>query len=194
MVGELIRLKLTLHRHARSGVSAVAMALIVGGTLLTWYFMVAAPEPAVRAQLWSLATAVWAAGWIMGPTLANGVGALRPQYFALMPLERRRVGAGMLVTAFVGVGPVLTLVAVASLGLHAWRTDPTTLPVALAGVAVLWVLLISLSRLVFRALGAAMRTRFGMELASVQWGLFLAAIFFGWMAVQPAMSDRKSVV
>ncbi|MBE3000704.1 hypothetical protein IDM40_18670 [Nocardiopsis sp. HNM0947] len=193
MVGELIRLKLTLQRHARSGTSAVAMALIVGGTLLTWYFMIAAPDPAVRAQLWSLATAVWAAGWIMGPTLANGVGALRPQYFALMPLERRRVGAGLLVTAFVGVGPVLTLVAVASLGLHAWRTDPATLPVALAGAAVLWVLLLSLSRLVFRALGAAMRTRFGMELASVQWGLFMAVLFFGWMAVQPAISAMASL-
>lgn len=193
MVGELIRLKLTLHQHSRSGASAVAMVLIVGGTLLTWYFMMAAAEPTVRGQLWSLAAAVWAAGWILGPTLANGVGALRPQYFTLMPFEGRRVGAGLLVTAFVGVGPVLTLAAVASLALHAWRTDPGALPVALAGAAVLWILLLSLSRLVFRALGAAMRTRFGMELASVQWGLFLAVLFFGWMAVQPAVSAVASL-
>lgn len=193
MVGELIRLKLTLRRRSPSGAATLALVLLVGGTTLTWYFMWAAPEADVRGQLWSLATALWAAGWILGPTLANGIGALRPQYFTLFPLDRRRVGAALLATAFVGTGPALTLVAVGSLGLHAWRTEPASLPVALVGAVVLWVLLLSLSRLVFRALGAAMRTRLGMELASVQWGVFLAVLFFGWMAVQPAISAMATL-
>ncbi|PDP88599.1 hypothetical protein CQJ94_06280 [Glycomyces fuscus] len=186
MAGLLIRLKFTLLRHSATGMRLFGIVLVVGGTALTWYLAVAAASDGVRADLLCLAFAVWAAGWMLGPTVANGTGVLRSQYFALLPLDRRRVGALLLVTMFVDVGPVLTLLALGALVWHALALDPSALVVAVPGVLVLWVFVVTLSRLVFRALGAAMHSRLGMEIASVQWGLILAGLLFGWMAVQPA--------
>ncbi|WP_435112417.1 hypothetical protein [Nocardiopsis synnemataformans] len=189
----LIRLKFTLLRHSATGMRLFGIILVVGGTALTWYLAVTAASDGVRADLLCLAFAVWAVGWMLGPTVANGTGVLRSQYFALLPLDRRRVGALLLATMFVDVGPAVTLLALGALVWHALALDPSALVVAVPGVLVLWVFVVTLSRLVFRALGAAMHSRLGMEIASVQWGLFLAGIFFGWMAVQPAFQATLSL-
>lgn len=194
MVGLLIRLKFALQRHTPGGMRLFALALTIGGAALTWYVALAAGTDAARSELWMLAAALWAVGWILGPTLANGTGVLRSQYFTLLPLDGRRLGGYLLITVFVGVGPAVTLVALLSLTWHALALDPAAWTVAVVGAVLLWVLLITLSRLVFRALGAAMRTRLGMEIASVQWGLFLAGLFFGWMAVQMAFTEGGDFV
>jgi ABC-2 type transport system permease protein len=193
VAGLLIRLKFTLLRHSMTGMRLFGVVLVVGGTALTWYLAVAAASDGVRADLLCLAFAVWAAGWTLGPTVANGTGVLRSQYFALLPLDRRRVGALLLVTMFADVGPALTLLALGALVWHALALDPSALVVAVPGVLVLWVFVVTLSRLVFRALGAAMHSRLGMEIASVQWGLILAGLLFGWMAVQPAFRATLSL-
>ncbi|RKS04718.1 ABC-2 type transport system permease protein [Nocardiopsis sp. Huas11] len=190
----LIRLKFAIQRHSTSFSRILAIALVVGGTALTWYLAVAAGSDRVRSELLMLAFAVWAAGWMLGPTIANGTGVLRSQYFSLLPLDRRRVGWLLLVTVFVDIGPVVTLAAMGVLVWHALALDPAAAVVAVPGMLLLWVFVISLSRLVFRALGAAMRSRLGVEIASVQWGLILAGLFFGWMAVQPAVSAAGGLV
>ena len=87
---------------------------------------------------------------------------------------------------FVGFGPAMTLVSAAALAWHAYASDPATLFLGLLGMLALVVFSVSLGRLVFRALGAAMHSRLGMEIASLQWGLIVAGLFFGWVAVQPA--------
>lgn len=87
---------------------------------------------------------------------------------------------------FVGFGPAMTLVSAAALAWHAYVSDPATLFLGLLGMLALVVFSVSLGRLVFRALGAAMHSRLGMEIASLQWGLIVAGLFFGWVAVQPA--------
>ncbi|SIO84455.1 hypothetical protein [Nocardiopsis sp. JB363] len=186
MVELLIRLKFTLGRHTTGGTRWLTVILLVGGTAATWFLAVAAASDAVRSNLLMLALAVWAGSWILGPTITNGVGVLRSQYFTLLPLDRNRVGMGLLVTMFVGFGPAMTLVSAAALAWHAYASDPATLFLGLLGMLALVVFSVSLGRLVFRALGAAMHSRIGMEIASVQWGLIVAGLFFGWVAVQPA--------
>ncbi|WP_431867718.1 hypothetical protein [Nocardiopsis eucommiae] len=193
MVELLIRLKFTLGRHGSVGTRFFSLVMIALGVGLTWYLAVAASSDQVRSGLLMLALAVWASGWVLGPTITNGVGVLRAQYFTLLPLDRDRVGAGLLVTAFVGLGPLLTLVATATVAWHAWASDPATLFLGLLGMMALLVFMVSLSRLVFRALGVAMHSRIGMEIASLQWGLIVAGLFFGWMAVQPAFSAVSSL-
>jgi ABC-2 type transport system permease protein len=190
----LIRLKLTLQRHSTSVARVLSIALAVGGTALTWYLVAAPASGGVRSELLTLALAVWAAGWALGPTIANGAGVLRSRYFALLPLDRRRVGRLLLVAVFADVGPAVTLVAVAALVWHALAMAPAAAVVAVPGALLLWVFVITLSRLVFHALGAAMRSRLGMEIASVQWGLLLAGMFFGWMALQPALAATGALV
>ncbi|MGW9554661.1 hypothetical protein ACWGSK_09135 [Nocardiopsis sp. NPDC055551] len=186
MVELLIRLKFTLGRHTKSGTRWLTVILLVGGTASTWFLAVAAASDAVRSSLLMLALAVWAGSWILGPTITNGVGVLRSQYFTLLPLDRDRVGMGLLVTMFAGFGPAMTLVSAAALVWHAHASDPATLFLGLLGMLALVVFSVSLGRLVFRALGAAMHSRIGMEIASLQWGLIVAGLFFGWVAVQPA--------
>ncbi|MDT0328629.1 hypothetical protein [Nocardiopsis lambiniae] len=184
----LIRLKFALMRHSFTGMRVLGLALILLGTGLTWYFAVSAVNDEVRSELLCLAFAVWAASWALGPTIANGTGVLRSQYFALLPLDRRRVGALLLATVFVDIGPALTLVAATALVWHGAVFSVAAALVAVPAVLALWISVIALSRLVFRALGAAMLSRLGMEIASVQWGLIMALLFFGWMAVQPALA------
>ncbi len=188
MVELLIRLKFALGRHTTGATRWVSLALLLLGTGLTWYLTVTAASDGVRSSLLMLVLAVWGGGWVLGPTITNGVGVLRSQYFTLLPLDRNRVGAGLLVTMFVGPGTVLTLVAAAALAWHAWVSDPAVLFLGLLGMLLLVVFMVSLSRLVFRALGAAMHSRIGMEIASLQWGLIVAGLFFGWLAVQPALA------
>ena len=188
MVELLIRLKFTLGRHTTSGVRWFTLALIVGGAAFTWYLALTAASDTVRSSLLMPAMAVWAASWILAPTITNGVGVLRSQYFTLLPLNRDRVGVVLLVTMFVGVGPLLTLVAAATLAWHAWAREPATLFLGLLGMLALVVFSVSLGRLVFRALGAAMHSRIGVEIASLQWGLIVAGLFFGWVAIQPAIT------
>ena len=187
MVELLIRLKFTLGRHTTGVTRWISLALLLLGTGLTWYLTVTAASGEVRSSLLMLVLAVWAGGWVLGPTITNGVGVLRSQYFTLLPLDRDRVGASLLVTMFVGAGALLTLVTTAALAWHAWVSDPAVLFLGLLGMLMLVVFMVSLSRLVFRALGAAMHSRIGMEIASVQWGLIVAGLFFGWLAVQPAL-------
>lgn len=184
----LIRLKLALMRHSFTGMRVLGLVLVLLGIAATWYFALFGEDPGIRSDLFALVFAVWAAGWALGPTVANGAGTLRSQYFALLPMERRRTGALLLATAFVDIGPALTLAAVAALVWHGATLSAGAALVAVPAALLLWISLISLSRLVFRALGAAMHSRLGVEIASVQWGLILALLFFGWTAVQPALA------
>lgn len=193
MVELLIRLKFALGRHTGGGSRWFTVALLVGGTALTWYLALAATSAEVRSTLLMLVFAVWGAAWLLGPVITNGVGVLRSQYFTLLPLDRGKVGSGLLVTMFVGAGAPLTLVAVATVAWHAWVVDPAVMFLGLLGMLMLVVFMVSLSRLAFRALGAAMHSRIGMEIASVQWGLLVAAMFFGWVAVQPAIAAARSL-
>lgn len=188
MVELLIRLKFTLGRHSHGGARWFTLSVIALGTALTWFLAVTAASDQVRSGLLMLVLAVWAGSWVLGPTITNGVGVLRSQYFTLLPLDRDRVGAGLLVTMFVGPGALLTLVTAAAVAWHAWASDPAALFLGLLGMLLLVVFMVSLSRLVFRALGAAMHSRIGMEIASVQWGLIVAGLMFGWLAVQPALA------
>ncbi|WP_017588980.1 hypothetical protein [Nocardiopsis ganjiahuensis] len=193
MVELLIRLKFTLGRHTTGATRWFSLSLILLGAGLTWYLTVTAASAEVRSSLLMLVLAVWAGGWVLGPTITNGVGVLRSQYFTLLPLDRNRVGAGLLVTMFIGAGALFTLVATSALAWHAWASDAAALFLGLLGMLLLVVFMVSLSRLVFRALGAAMHSRLGMEIASLQWGLIVAGLFFGWVAVQPALAAVGSL-
>jgi ABC-2 type transport system permease protein len=62
------------------------------------------------------------------------------------------------------------------------------------GAALSWVFVITLSRLVYGLLGAAMRSRLGIEIAGVQWGILLAAMFAGWMIVSVAITSIPALL
>lgn len=190
----LISLKFTLLRHSSKGLRQTGW--YVGGALVvaTWAGGVLAASDEARASVLALAFAVWGVGAMLGPVLMSGTGVLRPDYFGLLPIERRVLGRGLLVSSFVSIASAFVLLAFLGAGVHAALLDPATIVVVLIGAPLTWVLAITLSRLVFGLLGAAMRSRLGVEIAGIQFGLMFAAMFTGWMIVQVAIENVPALV
>ena len=190
----LISLKFTLLRNSSRGLRVVGW--VIGAALVagTWLAAAAASNDDVRGSVLTLAFAGWVVGAALGPTLLSGSGALRPDYFALLPIDRRSLGRGLLVTTFVGIGSAYVLLAFVAAAVHAVLLDPATLVVVLVGAPLTWVFAITVSRLVYGLLGAAMRSKVGVEIAGIQFGLMFAAIFTGWMVVQAAVQSIPALV
>lgn len=179
----LISLKFAMLRNSSAGLRRAGW--IIGGLLVaaTWAGAALAADSGVRHDLLTLVFAMWLVGGMFGPVLMSGAGVLRADYFALLPLSRAQLGRGLLTTVYVGVAATYVLLALLSVSWHAGVLDPAAIIVAVVGAVLTWILVIALSRLVYGALGAAMRTRLGIEIAGVQWGILLAAMFAGWMIV-----------
>lgn len=182
MVGELIRLRFAIQRHTPSWKRRLGLVLGLGAAVQTWLLLPLA-QPAARADVLALALAGWLIGWLIGPILTSGAAVLRPEYFALLPLERRKLGSGLLISVFVGVGALVTGLGLLAVVGYAAIGSLLAVPVALIGVALLLVLVVALSRTVYALLGAAMRTRYGVELAAIQYGLLIAGMIAGWTVV-----------
>lgn len=194
MAGILIACKFAILRHSPSGMRILGLVGGIGAVGFTWWIALDAGSDSARSDVLMLALAVWGMGWLLGPMLTNGTGVLRSEYFALLPIDRRRLGVLLLTVVFAGVGPVLTLLALAALGVHAAALDPAALVVAVPSMILLLVFVVTLSRLLFRALGAAMHSALGVEVAAVQYGLMLSAMFTGWFAINTAIQAVGSVV
>ncbi len=191
MVGELIRLRFAIQRHTLGWKRLLGLVLGVAAAAGTWAGTLLA-APGARADVLLLVLALWLVGWVVGPVLTSGASVLRPEYFTLLPLERRRLGAGLLASVFVGVGAAVTtagMLALAGYG-AAVASGPRVLAaiaVGLVGAVLLVVLTVALSRTVYALLGAAMRSRLGVEIAAIQYGLLVATLFAGWVVVWPLM-------
>ncbi|MEJ3651687.1 hypothetical protein WEH80_01595 [Actinomycetes bacterium KLBMP 9759] len=189
MVGGLIRLKFVMQRHNVRWKRRLGLVFGVVAAAGTWVAALVFAGPAARADVLALALAAWMAGWIVGPVLTSGAAVLRPEYFVLLPLPRLRLGFGLLVSVFAGVGAVVTAGAVLAVVGYA-LTGPAgvaAVVVGLVGAALLLVVVVAFSRTVYALLGAAMRTRMGVEVAAVQYGLLIATMFAGWMVVWPVV-------
>lgn len=181
---ELISLKFTMLRNGSRGLRMLGWVLGGVGVIATWAVGLLAADDGVRYSALCVVFALWWVGGALGPVLTSGAGALRPEFFALLPIPRRTLGRGLLVSVFVGIASAFVLLAVLAAAVHAVALEPATVLVVLAGAPLTWVLIITTSRLVYGLLGAAMRTRLGTEIAGVQFGLMFAAMFTGWMVVQ----------
>ncbi len=99
------------------------------------------------------------------------------------------MGRGLLVSVFVSIASGYVLLALLASAWYAAALDPATVVVAVVGAVLSWVLVITLSRLVYGLLGAAMRTKLGIEIAGVQFGVMFAVMFAGWIVVTAAVQS-----
>lgn len=190
----LISLKFTLLRNSSKGLRVVGWVVGAALVLATWAAAVAASGDDVRGTVLALAFAGWVVGAALGPTLLSGNATLRPDYFALLPIDRRSLSRGLLASTFVGIGSAYVLLAFAAAAVHAVLLDPAALVVVLVGAPLTWVFAITVSRLVYGLLGAAMRSKVGVEIAGIQFGVMFAAIFTGWMVVQAAIESIPALI
>lgn len=188
MVGILIGLRSTIQRHTQGWKRHLGRVLGVAAAALTWVAVLVA-APVARPDVLALALAFWLVGWVVGPILSSGASVLRPEYFTLLPLDHRRLGLGLLATVFVGVGAAVTMLGLLAVAAYAAVVGPwwTVAVGALAGV-LFAIGVVGLARAVYALLGAAMRSRFGVELAGIQYGALIASLFAGWLAVAPVVT------
>lgn len=185
----MIALKLTMLRHAMPGLRAVGW--VAGAVLVaaTWAVAVGVRDPDVRRDALMLVLAAWLVGGMVGPVLTSGAGVLRADYFTLLPLTRRAVGRGLLLSVFVSIAAGFVLLAALSTTAHAVGGGAAAVAVGLVGALLAWVLVVVLSRVVYGLLGAAMQSKLGIEIAGLQFGVMFAAMFAGWMIVSVVMES-----
>jgi len=190
----LISLKFTLLRNSSKGLRIVGWiigAVVVAGT---WLAVALSSSSEVRGSVLSLTFAAWAVGASLGPILLSGNGVLRPDYFALLPINKRVLSRGLFITTFVSIASGYVLLAFGASAIHAYMLDPATLVLVLMGALLTWILAITVARLVYGLLGAAMRSKIGVEIAGIQFGLMFAVMFTGWMVVQAAVESIPALV
>jgi ABC-2 type transport system permease protein len=190
----LIDLKFTLLRNSSKGLRVVGWFAGAGLVAGTWLATALSATSDVRATVLSLSFAGWVVGAAIGPVLMSGSGVLRADYFALLPIDRRALSRGLLLTTFVGIASGYVLCAFLAAVIHAFVVEPSTVVLVLIGAPLTWIFAIAVSRLVYGLLGAAMRSKIGVEIAGVQFGLMFAVMFTGWMVVQAAVQSIPALV
>ncbi|MDA0635935.1 hypothetical protein OUY22_21140 [Nonomuraea sp. MCN248] len=128
------------------------------------------------------AYAVWMLGWIIGPVFSGGGDeSLRPEFFAMLGLPAHRLAVGLLASAFVGVAPAVSLLALSGLVVAGARQGVLGALVAVPAMVLQLAAFVLLSRVAVAVLGMALRSRVGAVGAAVVNGAILAFLGQGWV-------------
>ncbi|MEV4294722.1 hypothetical protein [Microbispora rosea] len=176
----MARMKVAVLRHSfhgtraqTAGMGAVLGALLAAGTV---YLAFISPD------LQAAAYAVWLLGWMLGPIfMGGGDETLRPEYFSLLGLPPRRMAAGLLVAAFVGIAPLVSLTALLGLLVAGARLGVVNALAALPAMALQLAVLVLLSKVSVAVVGLALRTRQGAIASGLINGAILAALGQSWV-------------
>ncbi|WP_433413756.1 hypothetical protein ACQP1V_32070 [Microtetraspora malaysiensis] len=185
----LIQMKLAVLRHSVTGRRAAQMATgaLVGLVLAAGLIVLAGrdyPVASLPFDLLGVGFALWTAGWLLGPALfAGGDETLRPEHFSLLSFTPRRLAAGLAGAAFVGVAPLVTLVAFSALVVVTVKAGLGTAATVVGVLAVVLQLVVCVlaSRLVTAALGQVMRSKAGAALAAFISAAILAGLHSSWV-------------
>jgi ABC-2 type transport system permease protein len=193
LAGVLIRLKLATLRHSWRGGAASMLwwAATAGLAIAAWTWYQAASEENTARALEALAVsfAVWALIWLALPLVGGSGGdPLRPESFRLLPIRPRRLAMGLLAASAVGVLPLVTFLSFAGLLIVAAGLGPAAVLVAVVAILLSLTFVIVLSRVVVGAMGAAMESRLGLELAAIQYAV-LVALSFVWLPIGIVAAD-----
>ncbi|MER7704032.1 hypothetical protein ABTX81_14150 [Kitasatospora sp. NPDC097605] len=184
----LAGMRMTVLRRSMSGPRAAG--LVVGtlcggagavGTALLGLADYATPEAGFGVL--ALGQLLWSLGWALGPLVTGGDATLRPAWFAMVPMRPRGLAVGLLGAAFVGVTPVLALVAFGGLFVYGARQGPAAALVAVPAVLLQLLFVVVLAKFTPQALGGVLRFRLGWELSALLVGLVMACLNSGWFAL-----------
>ncbi|MFC7641000.1 hypothetical protein ACFQX6_08360 [Streptosporangium lutulentum] len=176
----MAQMKLAVLRHAfhgrraqTAGTGAALGALFAAGTVYVAF---------VGGDLPAAAYAVWLLGWMLGPVfMGGGDETLRPEYFSLLGLPPRRLATGLLVAAFVGVAPLVTLIALLGLLVAGARLGVANALVAVPATALQLAVFVLLSKVCVAVVGLALRSRPGAIVSGLLNGAVLAALGQIWI-------------
>ena len=194
MLDTLIHMKLAVLRHAPRPVAnwrtAVGLALAIATILLATY---QAGSTAKTASSLMMTIGAWTLGWVLAP-IQTGAGAdepLMPEHLALLPIAPRRLANGLLATLFVGMGPVVTLLAFLALPVFGARLGPIAAIVGTIAMLLHLAMAVLLSRIVIGLTSQALVTRFGLEFAALQYAIVIALSLVGWVIPAALAQDHR---
>ena len=193
MAWVFVRLKLRLLKNSgrTTGEKGFLQLARAGALLLALLYAAAlahAPESGQGAPLIATHAAVVVA-WILFPLLRGIDTTLDVSRLALLPLSRTRLVLGQLGAAFVGVGPIVTVIVLVGATMGAGGGGAKWIVAALA-IPLTLLLGVVASQTALAALGAAVRSRRGRDLAGV---LFTLMSVSGWIAWQLAGRAAEEV-
>ena len=194
MVDILIRMKLTVLRRSMSGqraselISGISLGLLAAaGTI--WLGTLPYRNESIAVDVLAAVFSLWLLGWIIGPIFfGGGDQTLQPEYFTLLPISSRRLAMGLFSVAFVGVGALVTLVAVSCLVVYGARLGVGPLIVAVPAALLQLAIIILLSRLIIEVLNDVMRFQIGAALGALIVAAIMALFGSGW-ALAPTISQ-----
>ncbi|MET7420410.1 hypothetical protein [Dactylosporangium sp. NPDC005555] len=172
----MAQMKFAILRHSyrgqraqTAGTGAVLGVVLAAGTVYLAF---------VRPELLAAGYAVWLLGWMLGPVfMGGGDETVRPEYFALLGLPRRRLATGLLTAAFVGVAPLVSLTALLGIVIIGRGNLLLAVPAMLLQLAVF----VLLSKVCVALVGLALRTRAGAVASGLINGAILAALGQVWV-------------
>jgi ABC-2 type transport system permease protein len=173
MVGHFFRLKLRLTRNRlkRSGTwGVIGFVLIWLGAAFLGFLLGLVAYGA--GYLWggdglALVLSVVALGWLVIPVVAAALDeTVDPRRLELLPLTRGRLAAGLLASAAIGPGTVITVLVAVGGAVWSFTGLASVVPIVIAALLfVVWCL--ASSRLVTSLLTDLLRSRRGRDLAVV---------------------------
>ena len=195
MVGLFFRLKLRLTRNRlrRSGTWGVIgfmliwLGAAVMGSLLGFVAFGA-------GYLWgggglALVLSMVGLGWLVIPVVAAALDeTVDPRRLELLPLSRGRLAAGLLASAAIGPGTVITVLAAAGAAIWSFTGLASIVPIAIAALLfVVWCL--ASSRLVTTFLTDLLRSRRGRDVAVVAASLTIGVVVITLNFYRPGADD-----
>ncbi|MEU6972673.1 hypothetical protein AB0A71_34140 [Kitasatospora aureofaciens] len=184
----LTGMKLAVLRRSMSGPRAASLiagggagVLAAAGTALLG--LVDFPVPEAGVGTIALVLLVWTVGWALGPTLTGGDPTLRLSYFTLVPLPPRRLALGLLAASFVGITPLVGLIAFSVLIVFGAGLGLLPALVAVPATLLQLLLVVVLAKLSLQCLGGVARSRLGWELSALLVGLVCGFLNTGWFGL-----------
>ncbi len=175
MARHFARLKLRLIRNGLRIGSAQIVALVlticvavpVAGIGFFLLAIVPRAEPDSRLPIAVMSFTAVFFGWLLAPLLVFGTDeTLDPARLELLPLSRRQLMTGLLVSSTIGVTPLATLVALSGAVVGFATLGPGAVLVA-AAVVVELLLCVSASRALITALARVLRSRRARDISVV---------------------------
>ncbi|NUR86915.1 MAG: hypothetical protein HOY71_22775, partial [Nonomuraea sp.] len=176
----MARMKVAVLRHSFRGQRAqtAGTGAAIGGVLAAGTLYLAFTD----LDLLAAAYAVWLLGWMLGPVfMGGGDETLRPEYFAPLGLRPRKLATGLLVAAFVGVAPLVSLAALVGLVVAGVRLGFVNALVALPAAALQLAVFVLASKVTVALVGLALRSRLGAIASGMLNGAILAALGQIWV-------------
>ncbi len=139
-VATVARMRAAMFRRALRANPGPAVAALIGLLAAGW-LIVYAVRPAAQPGTLAVLTGSWVLGWILLPLLLGGVrGRVRPGHLRLEPVTAPAAAVALLTAAAIGIGPAVSLVALAALPAHAARHGVATALLTAVGALLLWLL------------------------------------------------------